>query len=113
MKGCVSFEVSVRAREGASVPASLRLLARAFNRPSVRQDITQEDVKLAAAVAQSESAERDGKICGFVRLVSVGGGGGGGVAAATGAAAAPAGGFSLGRLDKYVACENTLKSVHA
>ena len=71
--------------------------------PSVasdRQDITQEDVKLAtAAVARSESGERDGKIGGcFVRLVRFGGGG---VSAATGVAAASPGKASRGCMHKW------------
>ena len=60
--------------------------------PTVRQDITQEDIKLAAAVAKSESAGRDGEGCGFDGLVSVGRGG---VAAATGFETAPSGGFTV------------------
>ena len=93
LKGWVSFGFGVRARRaGASLsPPPVA---------SDRQDITQEDVKLAtAAVARSESGERDGKIGGcFVRLVRFSGGG---VAAATGVAAAPPGEVSLGCMHKW------------
>lgn len=80
--------------------------------PSVasdRQDITQEDVKLAtAAVARSESGERDGKIGGcFVRLVRFGGGG---VSAATGVAAAPPGEASRGCMHKWTSAINSLSA---
>ena len=80
-----------RARAPPSLPPSVA---------SDRQDITQEDVKLAtAAVARSESGERDGKIGGcFVRLVRYSGGG---VAAATGVAAAPSGEVSLSCMQKW------------